>query len=146
MPDTQAQQIMDALGARLATITVANGYRTNIGASVHEDPMDSVTTSSLPVILYRDVDASTEAELSQHRHTLNVEIGVTLGGTAPLPLVRKVRDDIAKAIGENQSLGGLCISIAPPSFSWEIYQDGDEIVTGVMFKTQISYRTMEWTT
>ena len=146
MPDTQRQQIMAALGARLATIRTANGYRTNIGASVLEDPVDEQEPGDLPVVMYRDTDAATVAEMSRHHHTISIEIGVTMAGATPLPEIRKVCDDVAKAIGVDPSFGALAITAAPPSSGWDVYGDGADLVTGIIFKFTIEYRTTEWTT
>jgi len=146
MPDTQRQQIMSALGVRLGTIRTANGYRTNIGANVLEDPVDEQEPGDLPVVMYRDMDMSTEKFMSRHQHTLSIEVGVTLQAAAPLPEIRKVVDDMHKAIGVDIQFGGLCTLTSPPTSSWDVYGDGADLVTGIIFKFTIEYRTTEWTT
>ncbi|MDH5640852.1 MAG: hypothetical protein OEY28_06125 [Nitrospira sp.] len=146
MADTQRQQIMTALGARLATIRVANGYRTDIGANVSEGYIGEMTPASLPAVLYRDISQKTQAELSRHRHTLGVEIGIAIEGVAPLPTIRAATDDIHKALGVDITFGGLAIQIDPPSSSWEINDEGGQIITEIRFTTTINYRTTEWTT
>ena len=109
---TRRQQILSYLDALLATITVANGYRTNLGQDVHEwqphalDPNESTLR-----VEYRDEAGTTGyIAVGEHLHTLPVTLRVTTknntSGSA-LEAVRAAIADIYAAIYTDVTFGGL---------------------------------------
>jgi hypothetical protein len=105
-------QILTALAARLATITIANGYRTNLGSDVHEWAVTTLdpNESSLRVE-YRDETGTTEWYSAMlHLHTLPVTLRVSCKNNtagAALSTMRDAMADIYTAIFTDVTFGGL---------------------------------------
>lgn len=144
MPDTIRKQIMDAALNRLQGISVANGYRTNLGAGVGLWPAAEVTATGLPRAILFDASLSTTAEISRHLHELTVRLFIAAAPATPLDEVRNLTDDVHKALGVDIQWGGLAITTAPPSSSVDMEDEETRIITMDMTFT-ITYRTTEWT-
>jgi len=61
------QQIIDAVRARLATIRIANGYNSEIGANVLEWQTTPIPVESLPAVCMRDTETEIEAWTMRER-------------------------------------------------------------------------------
>lgn len=103
------QQLVTAVAARLATILIANGYRTDIGAHVEEwdtVPMDRNVETLL--LEYRDAEEDRVDEtVGGQDMRLPVTIRIRTAGSASLAEMRKMVADVVKAIYVDVTWGGL---------------------------------------
>jgi len=111
--------VMQAVSARMATILVSNGFRSDIGSHVIEWRPQVLTDGGggyvpteqeeLPAIHVRDTnDQVSVADLSgneDHELTLELEIAHEAGATGQT--MRKQAQDVRKVIGVDRTWGGL---------------------------------------
>lgn len=108
--DPKRQQILDALAARLATILIANGYKTDMGSHVEEwdtVPLDqNVETIQVE---YRDEGGTRGYEaVGEHLHTLPVTFRIRVkDNTTALATLRNAEADLYQAICQDVTFGGL---------------------------------------
>ena len=143
--DTIRQQIMDVLDARLKTILVANGYKTNLGQNVRQwddealpDPAEEPT--KFPAIKYRDTDDTTEdIAVGLHLHTLPVEIEIiAVGGTAKTEM-RKMIADVIQCIGADLNFSALAEDTKPISPEMFKVQQADKFFIAAKATIEIEY-------
>ena len=142
MPVSKRQQIVDAIDARLKTITTANGYNTDAGNNVFEwrsYPLDE--NSELPALVYRDTEEIESLAVGGYQlHTLTIEIeGYVVGANAARDL-RALIADVIKAIGTDLTWGGLAEDTRPVEESIEIDQE-ERKIAGAVIRIEIDYRT-----
>lgn len=140
------QQIIDALAAQLATITVDNGYQGDLGLHLSEwetVPMDPAVESFR--LEYRDADESQEyAAVGEHLHKLVVELRIVLADAAPLLAMRKMIADVTVAIGVDVSWGGLAQDTQQDG-NWVVDKgQAADTVSGARVKYVIEYTTEPW--
>lgn len=112
------QQIVNAIKLRFEGITIANGYNTDIGKTVDEwiayDPED--VDLDLERISVRDAicrktepDEIDDNTAGRHYKLLTVYVFVMNGGTTTPEILRMKIEDVLKAIGEDETWGGIAI-------------------------------------
>lgn len=103
--DTNRQSIMAALAERMATITVANGFRTNAGQHVFSWKEAPFLSTEIPGIEIRDIAEDTGyIAVGEHLHRLAVDVRViSTTGTA----VRSAIADVVTAVGQDVTFTGL---------------------------------------
>lgn len=106
------ESIMSAIETRLATITTANGYNTNVGNNVflwRVDQMDPDDSTHVPGIIIRDRNAEVQpAAGGVLSHVLTVEIEtVVLSDTTTDTTARSSAEDVLACVGTDQTWGGL---------------------------------------
>lgn len=141
---TVRQQIIDALEARLQAISIAGGYRTDIGARVFEWRSTDLQKKDLPAILYRDGSAPVDngvADFLGHQLQVDIQI-ITQGATAPADL-REMVADVLQAIGVDATWGGLARNTLLTQVDMEIEQ-ADKILGGASIALEIHYDTNDW--
>lgn len=103
--------IIAALLARLATITKANGYRTDAGLQVFEEGEEKIEQAdgaSLVVYVGDVVDYADESVcIGQEGHQLPIEIEGKIDDAATGAAGRDLKQDIDKALKSDQFFGGL---------------------------------------
>lgn len=134
-PKTIRQQIVDAVVARLQTITTNNGYQTNIGAEVSEWPIayeqeDLVALPSKAALGVFDlVNSATEdksdSRLMQNELPLQVRIYHVKAAT-PAEL-RTMIGDVMNALSVDKRWGGLAWHTESKSDGFIIPKDSFEI-------------------
>ncbi len=92
------QRIMQELEAVLKTITIANGYNTNIGNKVYEYRETDIADAELPCLLYRDSDDIIEITHNLALHTLICEITAIEQAGTGLLRIRNIVADVKRAI------------------------------------------------
>lgn len=146
------QQIINALDARLKTITVANGYLTNIGSNVEAWEVAPAEQSELPRVEYRDEDVESSqgdgVPEGLHAHRLKITVEVINKGDTALTEIRKQESDLHKSIGVEAGATGLrwggVATFTEPGRS-RIIVDQSEIKAGTLvFEFFINYRTLAW--
>ena len=141
MADAISQQIMDAIGTRLAGITIANGYASNAGNSVFTDRVTPFIETELPGIIYRDPDEDEEALTMGYLHlTMKVEIEVmAYGPTAPKDVRNVLVADVKKAVRVDLSWGGLALDTRITGRSIQI-EHMERLIASAVIRLEIDYR------
>lgn len=104
------QSIMTKVGTLLATISVANGYETALGAKVYEWREIPIDDDAPPACVYKETDNYSMFATNQWKHSLNLEI-LLYGNTASQ--VRQMIADVIKAIGTKTTWDGLALRTEP---------------------------------
>lgn len=119
MPTSIRQQIIDLVQARLQTITVANGYNTEIGATKvfrwRDTTPVSFSDSELPAINFRDRrEKSIDILMPRvQEHELTIEADVITSTATVDDKVRAGIADIIKAIGtDTRWTNGSAVKLA----------------------------------
>lgn len=117
------KRISDMINTRLATISVANGYNTEIGSKVTNWKLDDWTSGQLPGVAYRLYDQRTEetekfdplqAAAYGEKHDLSLEVIVgtekatSTTSTAIEAEIMQMVEDVEKAFRAEQIDGGRC--------------------------------------
>ena len=152
MADSIRKRIMANVGTRLATITTANGYRTNIGNNVFEWKTNEWDTDEMMGVAYMDTSNAPEyLKMSStggvFNNTLNVELTIATqigsGGTTNALVMASVRDaiaDIYDAIRTDTTWGGLALWTLPSGDDMGVDQE-NRTQAGANVKIAIVYRT-----
>lgn len=137
------QSIVDALDARLKTITTANGYSANL--SVFEWLVTPLEEADLPAVIFRDLedDIDTDEIGTRRDHVLNFELDVSASATASATTVRELMRDILTAIGTDKEFGGLAYDTEPTGAGLEV-SEADQRVSGGQITLEIKYKTTLW--
>lgn len=107
------QTLVDRILARFALITTANGYLTNVGAKVREWQTTPLDETELTTLLVRDTIASVQPDpngsnSSRRTWSQQIIVDAVLPETAQNAVeARKTISDINKAVGVDQTWGGL---------------------------------------
>jgi len=108
---SRRQQIIDALAARLAVITVANGYTTNAGARVYVWRLVPVVASELPCLLVADNEISrsfdSDVLIGHAVNFLTVDIVAAADGNTTASMARDMEADIVSCLSAWPNAGGL---------------------------------------
>ena len=138
------QQIMDRIALQLTTITVANGYYTNMGSHVYVwRPIPVLQDESVGVSLHDTSDEITEKFAgNQVNHLLTVEMDIiSFGGTDDL--IRQALADIYKLVSTDTTWNGLAITTEPVKDEMMI-QYQDKRIAGSTLTINVVYRTQKW--
>lgn len=142
------QQIIDYMKTKLAEITTANGYYTNIGSKVYEWKANPFETNEVPGIEIRDLeenisDVRTSGNYNLHNHELNIELRVVCSETTPITTVRKMITDVNKLIGIYPTWNDYAIYTYPIGNKIEVDQQGVFVGQATVI-IQVQYRTTAW--
>jgi hypothetical protein len=105
MPSTIRQQILDTLKTKLQGISIAGGYQTNLGSSVHEWRSSPFMREELPALIWRDLDEPIEEHTrfsSRHQRSLHIQVEIVGEGATSPAQYRKMLADVEKAIKAGQ--------------------------------------------
>lgn len=105
--DTLRQRVISALDTRLKTITIANGYKTNLGNNIFGWRVIDLQESELPGAEYKDNEETTVIAVGTHLHTLPIEITINTQGGTSAEDARKLIADVVKCIGADTTFSGL---------------------------------------
>jgi hypothetical protein len=141
MADSKRQQIMTALITRLQTITVANGYETDIGANVNEWHVTNFEEAELPAVDVRDTTESVEVRGGNHDYTLSIQIETKVSGTTAAAKMRDVIGDVIKAIGTDPSLGSLAQNVRPVQNEIAEIDQKDKRIASILQVFELRYIT-----
>ena len=149
MTDSIHQDIVDAFKTLLQTITVVNGYETNLGNNVYEWRPTALEENELPGLVFRDKPGKTDIAIGKHQHNLDVEIEIKVSGSTVSATMRKCIADVIKCIGTQNTIGGTCLSGLAEDI---IYGDAPEIETdqankyfgSILMKFTIIFLTNPW--
>ena len=145
MADSIRQDIIDALDARLKAIKVSGGYKTNAGLHVFDWLDRDLADTELDAIIYRDrTDDLTPLSTRKFENRVTVEIEAkTKQASGTARRLREIIEDIYKAIGTDETFGGLARSTRPEREEIEIQQQ-DKISGAATLSISIVYETTKW--
>ena len=138
------QQIINAWKTRLALITVANGYYSNIGQKVYEWKATSFDAPRTDGIEVREGDEQHERDAedaSIENHTLPVIVHVVLKNPVGMDKAREMEADVRKAVRQDVTFSNLLTDLEHTSTALEKDQDKDTIV-GLTLTFNILYNTL----
>ena len=132
------ESIVSALVARLATISVVNGYHTNLGSHAFSWLPRVLDPDEMPAANIRDMDDSIASDSAPHdTHILAVDIDVAADGITE---IRQAIYDVYKAIGVDYQLGGLALWTQLQGDSL-VVDEKDSVVVGATISIQVAFRT-----
>lgn len=136
------QTVIDAIVARLKTITTAGGYNLAIGTKVYDWRMSPLKPADLPAIEVRDGKATVEILNcdGDRSHRMMVNIVVMASGTSSAATVRKGIQDISRAMYADRLLGGLLKEAELTETDLDMQQDENLLAAG-----QCSYSLLYYT-
>ncbi len=144
MTDSIRQKIISAIDTRLKSILIAGGYETDIGQNVWDWRAESLEEDNLPALIYRDTGTETEfGTFTTFTHKMTVNIMVAVSSTTPMTTIRKIIADIDRAIGMDDTWGGLALMTI--KISDESQVEIDEVkFAGCQVVIEITFRTTAW--
>lgn len=137
------QRLINAIDAKLRTVTIANGFETDMGNHVFHWKASDFSQSDLPLVEYRDVacDVVEGGPMGLHTFALTMEVEVvTAGGSATPTEIRKAIADVYKVIGQDVQFGGLAINTEPTGDEIKVDQ-ADRVIGGALIRFKVVYRT-----
>lgn len=149
------QLIFDAVKARAATITTANGYTSNVGQKVNEWQMTPIDVANdptlLPCICLNDpVEANLGPPPNSNDQSATRLFGIEFEASLLLAetnqtaaKARQARADFIKAIGTDPRFGGLAVRTEPGDSELVMDADGTRI-SGVRVKFTVKYNRRPW--
>ena len=145
---TKRQQIVSALETRLKTIKPAGGYATRAGDNVHLWRVVDLEHDKLPALVLRDTADPMDKQGLTHtgRHQLSIEIEGIIGDSLEAKAEERGRDmlaDVLKAIGTDDTFGGLCFQAAIAASDFAVVADGKRRC-GFSLTLVLSYQTARW--
>jgi hypothetical protein len=112
--DTLRQRIVDVLTTRLATITIADGFKTDVGKSVHRWLGFGLGTDKLPAVEYKDTfDNQSQGTIGRVDHTLTIGLqlisrrNTEATEDAAEKEIRLIIADINQMIGTDETMSNL---------------------------------------
>jgi hypothetical protein len=144
MADSLREQIMAAVETRFATISVANGYETTLGAKTFKWRVTDFQEAELPCHNFRDTNEDIDQMVSGvWKHTLKVEsvaVAKQPAGMTADKYGRKLLADIWKAIGTDRKWSTLAFDTNPLRDEITIEHEALKLVA-VRLEFEILYRT-----
>ena len=142
---TIRQSLVDALSARLKTITTVNGYSADLG--VYEWLVTPLEEEDLPAVIFRDTSdiLDTDEIGSRRKHELTFELDVATSETASADATRELLRDILTAIGTDKTFGGLAYDTEPLTVSLEVSETDQRIAGGQIIIEVKYYTSTLWT-
>lgn len=145
MADSTRQDIIDAIDTLMKTIKTTAGYKTNGGNNVFDWLDRDLADSELDAIIYRDRNNQIAQEtFDKVTNNLDLEIEVkTKNTTDTAKRVRELIEDVYKAIGTDETFGGLALETIPVSEEMDVRQS-DEITGSARLVIRITYQSNKW--
>jgi hypothetical protein len=141
MPDSRRQQIIDQIKTLLATVTVLNGFKTDVGSNVFEWKGTNFQDIDIPGIDVRDPSEEVETKGGRHFYTLTIEIEAKVSASASTNEAREVLADIQTLMRDNQNLGGLAHLVRPVQNEILDFEQANNKFGSVSIRLEIVYAT-----
>lgn len=151
MADSIRQRILTALDTRLKTIRTSAGYETELGLNVYEWRVIDLQEMELPGLIWKDyaVGAAEPVTMIMGDESLTeqiMDIDITIkvqDGQDTASTIRKAIADVQKAIGTDETWGGLALMTSDNGNETERDQE-DRITGSVTMRISITYHTTRW--
>lgn len=142
------QDIITAAGVKFATITIANGYNTDIGNNVNEWKVIADEESDLPSLHYRDASVEVLEIEGQDNYfetkKLNLEVEIRVSGTTTPATLRLMIEDVLAAVGKDINWSNNAYDTDYEGDTMDIDQDNLKIGS-VLMNIAIGYQVKNWT-
>lgn len=141
---TKRQKLVEAVIARMQSISVVNDYQTDIGARVEDwprrfDEEELLEQPSKAILGVYDLPDAVEKESMESRgstHKLTVQVRIFISSTVPAPELRTMIGDVVAAIGKDplwQVEGSyLAMDTQPGSEGFVVPTDAMEVAGGAV--------------
>jgi hypothetical protein len=142
---TVRQQIVNAVIARLQTITVADGYSADLGSNVFEWPALNISPNKMPAAIVTDPggqieDAGVSGRLD---HTLPLEVGLITRGASGVADIRALIGDVLGAVGSDPQWSTLAVDTTCTGVTIDV-EEHEHLFAGAQIDLEIKYRTAQW--
>jgi hypothetical protein len=148
--DSIRQRILTALDTRLKTIRTSAGYETELGLNVYEWRVIDLQEMELPGLIWKDYavgeaePATIMGDESLTEQTMDIDINIKVqDGQDTASTIRKAIADVQKAIGTDETWGGLALMTSDNGNETERDQE-DRITGNVTMRIGITYHTTRW--
>lgn len=138
---SRRQRIVDQIKALLATVTISNGFKTDIGLNAFEWRSTDFQDTELPGIDVRDPSEDVEARGGRHFYTLVIEIEAKVSSSNTTDQAREVLADIQTLMGRNQNLDGLAHLVRPVQNELLDFEKLNNKFGSVIMRLEVQYAT-----
>jgi hypothetical protein len=138
-PLSVRKEIIAAIIAQLKTITIVNGYNTEIGSSVKDWQVSNISMADLPMIEINDTGETSEIKGQYHYNILTVEI-IGKIATASIDNARDLQKDIVVAMVDRPSFPLNVYHFLPADKPELLPEKADKQVVSITLSYEIKYR------
>jgi hypothetical protein len=138
---SRRQRIVDQIKALLMTVTVTNGFKTDIGSSVFEWKSTDFQITDMPGVDVRDPEEQVATRGTNHIYTLTIEIEAKVSASSSTNQSREVLADIQTLMGSNQNLGGLVYKVTPVDNELLDFEKVNNKLGSVLIRFEVEYAT-----
>lgn len=139
------QQIVDAIAVRMATITTANGYRTDVGANIFHWKAGPFLAGEVPGMDIRDNDTFLDDTVGEQEHTLDINLRCITSGDASPETIRSIVADVTEAVRVDLTWDMLADDTGPITDETIDVETADAVRTGCGVKFAIVYTAARFT-
>jgi hypothetical protein len=164
MADSVRQRLIDAVKTRFKTISVANGYQTDIGSNVfvwrnlERDPLNENESQLLNISDWKEINEPKISGRSDHHKTLflHIEAECVVAVTEADSVGRKIIADIEKCLGVDikwaTTPGDITKALAFNTLPVDTnegtnlleVEQRDRVIVSVKYQVKIEYRNPRW--
>jgi hypothetical protein len=141
MSDSRRQRIVDQIKTLLATVSVVNGFKTEVGSNVFEWKGTDFQETEIPGIDVRDPGEEVATKGGNHYYTLTIEIEAKVSASSTTKEGREVLADIQTLLGSNQNLGGLVYIVKPVQNDLLEFEKISKKFGSVLMRFEVEYVT-----
>ncbi len=141
MTDSRRQRIVEQIKTFLEGITVANGFKTNVGSNVFEWKGSNFTEADLPGIDLRDVGEDVEVQGGRHFYKLNIEVEAKVSASTSTESARDVIADVITKMGQNFNVNNLAHKITPVDNELLDFEQGNKKFGTILLRFEVEYAT-----
>lgn len=135
--------LLNAIASRLATITTANGYLTNIGLKSSYWQDWEFEYGEVGAVTFKDLEEEV-AEINQyHEFLLHLEIEAVAYGENLITIGCYLQTDLSRVIGIDPTFGQLAIKTELKATSKQILTEGKRAIS-LILNLDITYRESLW--
>ena len=141
MATSVRESIVASIITRLATITTANGYETEIGSNVSDWKVTDAQESDLPCITVKDPSEDVETRGGNHLCRLQIELEAKVAGV-DRAIPRKVLADVQKAIGVDPNFDNQVTLTEPVENETLDFEQQNKVFSSIIMKFVVNYATL----
>lgn len=148
------QKILDTIESDMKTISVTNGFYTDIGSNVYVNRSNKIISSeetdAINIVDVNDVisTALSEGMSNKFNHHLSIELTIFFKSPSDSDLIRKGLIDVQKVISQNLNWDGYALNTLPPDgseFIELVFDQEENIIIAAKINFYVIFRTNQWT-
>jgi hypothetical protein len=138
--DPKSKQILDEFKARMQTVLIANGYKTDMGSNIFVQKDTPFTDDEIEGmdITYSDTP---EQVIGREIHRMDIECLCALSGNDTMANVENAKADVVTAIGTDRTWDGLAEETGIVTAEKAAVAVGENIYAGTRVRFTIEYTT-----